>query len=312
MKKKISIFAAIMLCFAVMASFAGCTATGDAEDVTDEFVAATLDINQSIPVSEAEIIAFYNDLMTKVQSDSSYTAENKPGVKTNESIGADNIKVLAYNAETDEAVESDALNALNKSAKEIKNRIIGGIDTSIPVVAFGDTQDSISRVIYPYDSESVTLRADDVLEATCNADGNNLNISITLNNTFETVNNVFGTRDKDAVLSAMNENCKAYATINDYTVNYVADEESNTYSTINLSVELEKQEDGTYACTGRITSLNIRIIADVAANVTMGGSFADKGDVQVQFRLTDEKNYEFDWLGTASWEPVEATSEAAE
>lgn len=304
MKKKISVLIAILLCFAMAASFAGCTTTGEEEGSTDEFVAATLNIGESIPVSESEIIAFYNDIMTKVQSDSSYTAENKPGVKTNEAISAGDIKVLAYNAATGEATESDSLSAINKSAKAIKDRIIGGIDTSIPVIAFGDTSTSISTVIYPYDSEAVNLKAEDVISASCSADGNNLNISIVLNNTVETVSNIFGTRDKTAVLSAMNEHCAEYAEINDYTVNYVGDEESNTYSTINLSVELEQQEDGSYVCTGRITALSIRIIADIAANVTMGGSFADKGDVQVQFRLTDEKSYEFDWLGTADWEPV--------
>ena len=166
---------------------------------------------------------------------------------------------------------------------------------------------SFSSVIYPYDSAVMNLTEADVIKAECNADGNNLNISIVLNNTEETVNTVFGTRDKEALLSALNENCADYASINDYTVNYVGNEENNTYSTINLSVELEKQDDGTYKCTGRITSFRINIIADVAANITCKGSFADYGDLQIQFRFTDEKNYTFDWMGNADWEP---TSEA--
>lgn len=303
MKKKISVLVAVILCIAMLASFAGCSSTGEEENA-DAFVAATLDVEDNIPVSEAEIIAFYNDIITKVQIDSNFTAENKPGLNTGESISADDIKILSYNAVTGEATESDSLKTLNDSAKAIKDRIIGGIDTSVPVIPFGDMSTSISSVIYPYDTAEVTLTDDDVISAACNADGNNLNISIVLNNTPETVNNVFGIRDKAAVLAALNENCADYASINDYTVNYVADEESNTYSTINLSVELEKQDDGSYKCTGRITSFRINIIADVAANITCKGSFADYGDLQIQFRFTDEKNYSFDWMGSADWEPV--------
>ena len=308
MKKNISVLMAILLCFAMIASFTAC-ADSTAEVEEDPFVAATIDVGDAIPVSENEIIAFYNDIISKVQTDANFTAENKPGLKTNESLRADSIKILALDTATGEATESDSLKALNNSAKAIKDRIIGGIDTSIPVIPFGDMNNSASSVIYPYDSTAVTLTTEDVLKAECSADGNNLNISIVLNNTAETIENVFGIRDKEAVLAALNENCADYASVNDYTVTYVADEENNTYSTINLSVELEKQENGSYKCTGRITSFRINIIADIAADLTCKGSFADNGDVQVQFRMTDEKNYEFDWLGTASWEPVEEVTE---
>lgn len=304
MKKKLSVLLALMLCVVMTVSFTGCSMFATEEGEEDTFVAATLDVGNDLPASEAEIVAFYNDIITKVQTDSNFTAANKPGVNTSESINADGIKVLAYNADTAEATESDALKGLNASAKTIKDRMLGGIDTSIPVIAFGDMETSISTVIYPYDSAVSALTVEDVVKAECNADGSNLNISIVLGNDVETIETVFGTRNKEAVLADLNENCKDFADINDYTVNYVADEESNTYSTINLSVELEKQEDGTYKCTGRITSFKIRVVADVAANATCKGSFADYGDIQVQFRFTDEKNYTFDWMGNATWEPV--------
>lgn len=308
MKKKFSVLVAIALCITMLASFAGCGTTDVAEEEVDTFVAATIDVGDSLPVSTNEIIAFYNDIITKVQTDSNFTAENKPGLNTSESIRVDNLKVLAYDTATGEATEDDSLKALNSSAKAMKDRILGGIDTSIPVIPFGDMSTSFNTVIYPYGSAVTNLTADDVIRAESNADGNNLNISIVLNNTAETVNNVFGTRDKAALLATFNENCADFASINDYTVSYIGDEESNTYSTINLSVELEQQDDGSYKCTGRITSFRINIIADVAANITCKGSFAEHGDIQLQFRFTDEKNYTFDWMGNADWEP---TSEAA-
>ncbi len=302
MKKRFTVLMAILLCFVMMLSFASCTGSEGDEEV-EEFKGATIDVGDAIPVTEKEIIAFYNDIITKVQLADTFTAETKPGVNTSESLGVDGINVLAYNKATGTAAEDAKLSALNKSSNVIKSRILSGIDTSIPVLGFGDMNAPIDSVIYPYDSTEVKLTADDIIKAESYADGNNLNISIVLNNDVKTVENVFGTRDKAEVLATFNEKCKDYATINDYTVNYVADEESNTYSTINLSVELEQQADGTYKCTGRITTFRITVIADISATVTAVGSFDDYGDLQINFRLRDEKNYEFDWLGNSTWEP---------
>lgn len=303
MKKRFTILTAILLCFTMMFTFASCTGTEDNEDAAEEFKGATIDVGDAIPVSEKEIIAFYNDIITKLQLADTFTEKDKPGVNTSESLGVDGISVLAYDAAIGTATEDAKLSALNKSSNVIKSRIISGIDTSIPVLGFGDMNAPIDSVIYPYDSTEVKLTADDVIKAESYADGNNLNISIVLANDVKTVENVFGTRDKADVLAKFNEKCKDYATINDYTVNYVADEESNTYSTINLSVELEQQADGTFKCTGRITTFRIAVVADISATVTTVGSFADYGDLQINFRLRDEKNYEFDWLGNATWEP---------
>lgn len=306
MKKSISILIAIMLCISVAISFTGCTGTAGEEDASDVFVAATIETPDGLPSSEAEIVAFYNQVISGVQNDKNFTAENKPGVEANESIWVDGINVLKYDKATDTATESDDLTSLNKSAKAIKDRILGKMPKANYKVAFGDMSKSISTVIYPFDSAESNLSTANVEKATCSADGNNVNISIILKNDIDTVNTVFGTRDKAEVLKKLNDECKGYATVNDYTVDYVFidTEEEKTYSTIDLSVELEKQEDGTFKCTGRITNFKIRMISDVKANLTCLGSFADAGDVQVQFRLTDEMNYSFDWLGLTKAETV--------
>lgn len=307
MKKRLSILIALILCITVMFSFASCTGTTGDEENETEFVAATLPVSDSVPVSESEIIAFYNDMVANLQKADMFDESNKPGIKLNESLSADNIQVLAYNAATGEATESDTLTTLNKSAKAIKNRIIGGIETDSTVVGFGDTDVAFSTIFYPYNGES-NLTSDNVINAACSVNGSSLNIKITLAGNADTVNNVFGIRDKAAVLENINEASSAYATVNDYAVEYVADEENNTYSTIEMSVEVEQNDDGAYVCTGRIMSMKIRILCDVSANITCVGSFADYGDLQVNFRFTDEKSYEFDWLGTATWEPAAVES----
>ncbi len=299
MKKTITLIIAVMLCIAMTISFAGCTTTGTEEE-SDVFVAATLDTPEGLPSSEAEIIAFYNNIISAVQNDANFTAANKPGVRTNEWLGVNNINIVS----TDDS--SASLDALNNSTKAIKDRVLSGIDTSIPVIPFGDTNTSISSVIYPYDSAEVKLTAADVVSAECNADGNNVNISIILAGEDNTIKNIFGSRDKAAVLADINKNAEAYMSVSDYTVDYVFvdTDEEKTYSTIDLSVELEKQADGSYECIGRITNFKIRVIADIVAKATCKGSFADLGNIEINFRLTDEKSYDFDWLGTADWEPV--------
>lgn len=304
MKKRLSKLTALLLCVAMLFCFASCSDTPDEEE---EFVAATLDITDDIPVSKSEIIAFYNDIITALQAKDAFTSENKPGINFSESIGAGDIKVLAYNAATGEATEDSKLDALNSSANAIKNRIIGGIPTASAIVGFGDTDTPFTTIFHPGTGVSA-LNADNVVGAECHVDGSKLYISINLAGNLETVEAVFGTRDKAAVIADINSYSADYAEVTDYAVTYVEDAENSTYSTINMEVEVAQQDDGSYKCTGRIMNLNIKIICDVAANVTCKGSFADNGDVQVNFRFTDNKSYTFDWLGTDTWEP---TSEEA-
>ncbi len=302
MHKKFTSIMAVVICFVFVFTFASCSSTDD-EDET-EFVAATIPVSDGIPVSEAEIISFFNDIVSYVQKTDNFTADNKPGVSTSESLSASNLNILALDTQTGETSESDSLSALNDSAKAIRDRIISGIDTSVPVVAFGDMSSSISEVIYPYDSNESNLSSEDVISAECNVDGSTLNITINLNDSADTIEKIFGTRDKDTLINEINSYSESYAEITDYTVTYVNDEENDVHSTISLSVEVEQQDDGTYECTGRITSLSYSIIADITADAVCAGSFEDLGDIQIQFRFTDERSYEFDWLGSSTWEPT--------
>lgn len=306
MEKRFSTLTAIMLCIAMIFCFASCTNVTEDEE---EFVAATLAIDSDIPVSHGEIIDFYNTIITALQAKDAFTAKNKPGIKYSESLSANNINILAYDAATGEATEDGKLDALNASANAIKNRIIDGIPTGSTVVGFGDMATEFSTIIHPGTGVSA-LTADNVVSAECHVDGSKLYITINLAGNVETAANVYGIKDKATVIADFNSYSADYAEVTDYSVSYVEDAETNTYSTINLTVEVEKQDDGTYACTGRIMSLEIKALTDVSAIVSCKGSFADNGDIQVNFRLTNNKYYEFDWLGTETWEPaVESVTE---
>ena len=299
MKKSLSKLTALLLCVVMIFCFASCSDTPVEEE---EFVAATIDISDDIPVSEAEIIAFYNNIITALQAEDAFSSANKPGIKLSESIDAGDINILAYDS-TGEAKEDGKLAALNSSANAIKNRIIGGIPTDSTVVGFGDINTPFTTIFHPGTGVSA-IDADDIVSAECHIDGNKLYINLKLAGNLETVENIFGTRNKEDVIKGFNEFSSDYAEVTDYAVTYVEDAENNTYSTINMEVEVEKQNDGTYKCTGRILNIDIRVICDVAADVTCKGSFADNGNVQVNFRFTDNKNYTFDWLGTDTLEPA--------
>ncbi len=310
MKKRTLAFLGLLISVVMIFTMSSCGSSGT-EDET-EFAAATIDLSDDVPVSEEEILAFYNNLMAKIQDENTFTDDKRPGVNTSESLNAGELQVLSYDASTGEAKEDDSLKSLNDSAKAIKDRIIGGIDTSIPIVPFGKvTENTINSVIYPPDSKEVGLAISDIVDADCSIDGDNLNIHIVLGDKPESIQKVFGVRDKEAVIASVNENSKEYCALNDYSVTYcnIEEEDNSVHSTIDLSAEVEKQADGKYTCTGRISSFNITINCDVKAHLTPLGSLKDAGDVEVNFRLTDAKNYEFDWIGNSSWEPKSETAE---
>ena len=91
MKKRITFLTAIILCVAILFSFASCSAMTGEEEETNEFVAATVPVSDDVPVSESEIISFYNDIMTNLQKTDMFDSSNKPGINMSESLSADDI-----------------------------------------------------------------------------------------------------------------------------------------------------------------------------------------------------------------------------
>lgn len=291
---------AIALCLILTFMLAGCSLFASEEE--DDFEPAEIPIESDIPVDEAEVIAFFNNVISYIQKDNSFPEDKKPGIKTSESLGVDNgsIRVL-----TADGSEDSSLDGLNAAAKKIKDEIIGGIDISFPVIHFGDTSAKASEVIYPYDSDIMALSADDVEFADCTVDADNLHILITLSNTPETIGKIFGIRDKTEIIDLINKTTASYALVNDYEIDYnieVPEGDSPVKSTIALSCEVEQQDDGSYKCTGRITEFKYTVNEMITAYISCGGSFADFGDITLKCRLNDTRSYDFDWYGSAVWE----------
>ncbi len=295
--KKLSI---VTVCIILVFSLAGCSLFAEEEE--NEFEPAEIPLNVDIPVDEAEVISYFNTIVSYIQRDGNFTEDKKPGIKTSEWLSVDGRSIRILTAEGN---EDDSLEGLNAAAKKIKDAILDGVDLSFPLIPFGDSSAKASEVIYPYDSDAIKLTADDVEYADCTVDADNLHIVITLADTPEAIRNVFGIRDKSEIIGKINETTASYALVNDYDIDYeieVPDGDTPIKSTISLSCEVKKQDDGSYKCTGRITEFTYTVNELVSADITCGGSLKDYGDIILKFRLTDTRSYEFDWYGSAVWE----------
>lgn len=318
MRKKLCSLTALLMAVIMLFSFSSCDLFTTEDDASSTFKPAEIPTPETIPVTETEIISFFNSVISYVQKTDNFTASDKPGINTSSSVSVDDIKFLKYDTATKTAKEDDSLIALNKSASSIKDRIISGLDLDTPVIVFGDMNTSASTVIYPYDSSDISLDVNDVKDASADVDGTNLNITLTLNDKSDSIAKLFEIKDKQTVLNSINKQSASYAKVTDYTIAYVdfdgvtdKDNPDNNqdpvHSKIELSCEVEKNSDGTYSCTGRITKFKYTIVSDVTASITCGGSFADYGDIQTTFRLTETREHDFDWYGSATWEPTTAT-----
>ena len=300
MKARRILAAIISAC--ILFSLSGCSFFSDDTD-ENEFEPAEVQNLSDIPVDEEEIIDYFNTLITYIETDGSFPADKKPGIKTTESFSVDKGSIRLFKAD---GSEDAGLDTLSKAAKKIADEITGGVDVTYGLVPFGEAEGrKASEVIYPFDSDRMALTSADVKNADCSVDADDLNIVITLSDTPEAVGNVFGIRDKNAVLEKINDFTSDYALVTDYEMDYavsVPEDAAPIESTITLCCELEKLDDGSYKCTGRIDKFTFTVNSDVTAYITCGGSFADNGDIQMKFRLTETRNYEFDWYGAALWE----------
>ena len=66
MQSKLFKISAVFLCFVIIFAFSSCGAS-DKDDNSEEFQAATLSVPKNAPVSESEIIDFYNNLVSDLQ-----------------------------------------------------------------------------------------------------------------------------------------------------------------------------------------------------------------------------------------------------
>ena len=284
-------------------ALSGCSLSSANQADDDEFEPAEIPIQADIPVDEEEIIDYFNTLITYIETDGNFPADKKPGIKTSESFSVDKGSIMLFNAD---GSENPDLDGMTRALKKIKNDITDGVDLGFDLVPFGAADDvKASEVIYPFDSNKMTLTSADVKSADCSVDANDLNITFVLSSTPEAIANVFGIRDKADTIAKVNDYTAEYAKVTDYDISYevsVPEDADSIESTIMLSCELEKLDDGSYKCTGRIDKFTFTVNSDVTAYLTCGGSFAEFGDVQLKFRLTDTRDYEFDWYGAASWE----------
>ncbi len=320
MRKTVTLITALALALTMLLNLTGCSIFDVSEDDLSDVTRADMPRTDRLPVTEGEIIAYYNELMTALKNDGAFTPETKPGILTEDSLDVYDIRLLKP-SDSGEPVEDDSLKTMQKSAGKIRDRILDGLDLSVPTVQFGDMTASAKNVIAPVGADALALHAADVKHADLEIDGTHLNIFITLHGAASAIDKVYDAREPAKVIDAINKQSGEYCVVNSYHKDYVEIDPVNdpenpdnnvdaVYSRIEMVVELEKHEDGGFVSTGRVESVTYTVISDVTADLSMVGPFEALGPVICTMRMTETRKHTFDWYGSATWEPsvLEAAS----
>lgn len=296
MKRIFTVLMAILLVSAMLMSFASCGSSDETEEVevftTDEAV-----YTESVtPVGKtsAEVLDYFNSLVNGVKT-------SKPAISYyfEKNVPDDSIKVTKKGAEDAEEID-ESLEAINSSAKGIKDMILANIKETSGEIAYG--ADNSEILLVKGESWTSALTVADIDYATIKEVGDNYYITIAFNdieNNGDTaaLAKAFDLRDKDAIL-ASDEFAKTseYLKFNDYDVAYT---DCKITATVNR-------------LTNEITNINYYKAALVTADMTGAGTFESYGDVSVMFKLEDKADFNITWTTELPTSPLETAETVSE
>ncbi len=296
MKRVFTVLMAILLVSAMLMSFASCGSSDETEEVevftTDEAVYT----ESATPVGKtsAEVLDYFNSLVNGVKT-------SKPAISYyfEKNVPDDSIKVTKKGAEDAEEID-ESLEAINSSAKGIKDMILANIKETSGEIAYG--ADNSEILLVKGESWTSALTVADIDYATIKEVGDNYYITIAFNdieNNGDTaaLAKAFDLRDKDAIL-ASDEFAKTseYLKFNDYDVAYT---DCKITATVNR-------------LTNEITNINYYKAALVTADMTGAGTFESYGDVSVMFKLEDKADFNITWTTELPTSPLETAETVSE
>ncbi len=295
MKRIFTVLMAILLVTAMLMSFVSCGSSDESDDAevftTDEAVYT----ESATPVGKtsAEVLNYFNSLVNDVKN-------SKPAINYSfEKNVPNDIKVTKKGEEDSEEID-ETLEAINNSAKGIKDMILEDIKSSSGEIAFG--ADNSEILLVKGESWTSKLTVADIDYATIKEVGDNYYITIAFNDIEKNgdttaLAKAFDLRDKDAIL-ASEEFAKTseYLKFNDYDVAYA---DCQITATVNR-------------LTNEITNINYYKAALVTAHMTGAGTFKDYGDVSVIFKLEDRANYDITWATELPTSPLDTTEVVSE
>lgn len=283
--------AAAIACLS-LAAFSGCDIIKDAEEITED---RTPVVNEEIPITKEEIVNYYNTVTNYLRDDANFNG-NAPSVDIGEKINIDDIKLTA--PDSDEM--PDELKPLDTAAKQIRNRILDNLNSTINSKASEDSieygKGGFKDVLSPSGQAVSALTVDDVVLAQCETENGIYNIDIYVKSNPDSVKKVYDLPEKSAVLEEINKACGEYLTVADYTAVQIdrdgraqynaEDPDSIPACQIHMTADAE---------TNKVESIEFIRIDFINAPAMGIGSFESFGRFAVSFRLRDSKTYSFIW-----------------
>ncbi len=294
MKRIFTLLTAILLVAAMLVSFTACGSSDDTVEETKAFTTEEASYTESAtPVGNIseEVLNYFNSLVNDLKV-------SKPAIsyKYEKKVPDDSLRITKTGEEAAEEIDS-SLNAINKSAKGVKDMILTDIKESSGNITMGD--DNTEYLFVKGEDWTSKLTVKDIDYAEIKEIGDKYYITIVLN-TVETngdtasLRNAFDLRDKDEILASEEfKKTEAYLKFNDYDVAY---NECKITAVVNRF-------------TDEISNLNYYKAADVTAYMTGAGTYEDYGDISVMFKLEDKANFDIKWETELPTSPLE-TSEA--
>ncbi len=284
MKKAFATLCSVLLIFSLVFAFASCDISEDAAEDTTEALSYTQG-STVLGKNSEEVLTYFNTLVNGVK-------DQTPAVAYEQKISVDNKTIKITKPD---GTEDSSFKKLNEAAPGIKDLILTDIKKKSGSVSYGDENEDVFFV--KGENWSSALTVDDIQSAVMKEVGDSYLITISFGTVPEsartTLSKAFELRDKATILKASEfAKVSAYAKFNDYTVEYSG-------CTISATVD---------RLTDTLQSVSYNKISKIAADVTGLSTFAEYGDMIVNFVLNDSTSFTFTWAQEYETSPLDTTS----
>lgn len=286
MKKSFATFCAVLLVFSMVIALASCDFSDEIAENTTETVQYTQS-NTALKKNSEEVLLYFNTLVNSVKTKTpavSYTQELKIDNKTLKITKAD-------------GAEDDSLKSFGNALPGIKDLILTDIKKKSGSVGYGGDSNDVFFV--KGESWASALTADDIDSAVIKEVGDKYYITIVFGNITEeskaTLAKAFQLRDKATLLNSPEfAKISSYLEFKDYEANYSG-------CTITATVD---------RLTDTLVNVSYNKVSDISAQVTGLSTFADYGDMAINFVLGDTTVFNFVWAQDYETSPLEISETA--
>lgn len=281
MKKSFATLCAVLLVFSMVIALASCDFSEEIEENTTDTVQYTPS-NTVLKKSSEEVLLYFNTLVNSVKAKTpavSYTQELKIDNKTLKITKAD-------------GAEDDSLKSFGNALPGLKDLILTDIKKKSGSVGYGSDSNDVFFV--KGESWASALTADDIDSAVIKEVGDKYYITIVFGNITEeskaTLAKAFQLRDKATMLNSPEfAKISSYLEIKDYEAKYSG-------CTVTATVD---------RLTDTLVNVSYNKVSDISAQVTGLSTFADYGDMAINFVLGDTTVFNFVWSQNYETSPLE-------